>query len=361
MLKPKISLLILFALSGVLCCSEGKVVSVAANGTDSVAILKPFLVTDSVKYDTDDPAIWIHPTDRSQSLILGTDKGGDSGDGSIYVFDLKGKEVKSKTVHNIKRPNNIDVAYGLKWGKDNVDIAVCTERNTNSLRVFSLPDMKVIDNGGIPVFENDTSRLPMGVALYTVAGDVYAIVSRKSGPSGAYLHQYRLTSDGVKVTAKFVRAFGNYSGRHEIEAVAVDNEAGYVYYSDEGAGVRKYYAHPDSTKEELAIFATSGFTDNHEGISIYKTDSLMGYIIVSDQQANQFQLFSREGDATNPHEHKLIGVLKASTIESDGNDVTSISLPQFPNGLFVAMSDDRTFQIYQWPEVIRFLKRPGLK
>lgn len=324
--------------------------------TDTVAALRPRVITDSVKYDTDDPAIWINPYDKSQSLIIGTDKGGDTGDGALYVFGLDGHEHKDKTVHGIKRPNNVDVAYSLTVGIEKKDIAVCTERNTNSIRVFSLPDMKPIDNGGIAVFEKDTARLPMGIALYTHGDNIYAIVSRKSGPSGSYLHEYLLDGRSGTVRGSLVRAFGEYSGKHEIEAVAVDNESGYVYYSDEGAGVRKYFAHPDSSNRQLAIFGTTGFADNHEGISIYKTDSVKGYIIVSDQQANQFQIFSREGTGNDPHDHRLVGILKASTIESDGNEVTHVSLPGYPEGFFIAMSDDKTFQIYSWVDVMNWLK-----
>lgn len=322
-----------------------------AQVTDS--IIKPVLVTDTVVYDTDDPAFWIHPTDPKQSLILGTDKGGDTGDGALFVFNLAGKIMPDKTIRNIKRPNNVDVAYGFILNGKKLDIAVCTERNTNSIRVISLPDMKFIDNGGIPVFEGDSLRAPMGLALYTAtSGDVYAIVSRKAGPSGEYLAQYQLQSDRQGfVSGKLLRKFGQYSGKNEIESIAVDNELGYVYYSDEGAGIRKYYAHPDSSRTELAFFGTTGFTDNHEGISIYKHQDGTGYIIVSDQQANQFRVFPREGTTTNKHDHPLVKVIRTSTNESDGSEVTSKALPGFPKGLFVAMSDNKTFQFYNWEDL----------
>lgn len=361
MLRLPTTFLLLIVTLLINSCGTKESTHIPHDERDSLKVLKPFLVTDSVRYDTDDPAIWINPATPGQSLILGTDKGGDTGDGAIYVFDLDGREIKNKTVHNVKRPNNIDVAYGLMLGNSKVDIAVCTERNTNSIRIFSLPDMKPIDDGGVPVFQKDTARLPMGIALYSNNDHIYAIVSRKTGPSGSYLHQYLLDGKSGKVTGKLVRVFGDYSGKHEIEAIAVDNETGYVYYSDEGAGVRKYYAHPDSTNTELALFATSGFTDNHEGISIYKLDSLKGYIIVSDQQANQFQVFTREGTSSNPHDHQLVGILKASTIESDGNEVTNVPMPEYPKGFFIAMSDDKTFQIYQWTDVIDFIKTTSAK
>ncbi len=317
--------------------------------------VKPVIISDPVTYDSDDPAIWINPTDSTQSLILGTDKGGDKGDGSLYVFDLKGKEVKAKTVRNIQRPNNVDVAYNLVLNGIKTDIAVCTERNTNSIRVFQLPDMRPVDNGGISVFENDTFRSPMGLALYTnpTDGKTYVIVGRKSGPTdGTYLWQYLLGDDGQgKVNAKLVRKFGQYSGKNEIESIAVDNELGYVYYSDEGVGVRKYFVHPDSTTRELSLFGSTGFADNHEGISIYKFRDGTGYILVSDQQANKFHIFPREGTNDSIHHHPCIKIISSSTVESDGNDVTGVSLPGFPHGLFVAMSENKTFQFYRWEDI----------
>jgi 3-phytase len=193
----------------------------------------------------------------------------------------------------------------------------------------------------------------MGVALYTTyTGDIYAIVSRKTGPSGSYLGQYLLGSNKKgNVTGKLVRKFGNFSGKNEIESIAVDNELGYVYCSDESTGIRKYYAHPDSSGHELAFFGTTGFTDNHEGISIYKFSNGTGYILISDQQANAFRVFPREGTSENKHDHPLLKVIATSTLESDGSEVTSIPLPGFPKGLFVAMSDDKTFQFYQWEEI----------
>mgnify|MGYP000494161084 FL=1 len=41
-----------------------------------------------------------------------------------------------------------------------------------------------------------------------------------------------------------------------------------------------------------------------------------------------------------------------STNESDGSEVTSAVLdPRFPSGLFVAMSDNRTFHYYSWDDI----------
>ncbi|MCC8409280.1 phytase [Mucilaginibacter sp. UR6-1] len=347
----KININSIFWLGGLVAIAScGNNNSKQAASTTADTVVKPLYVTEKVMYDTDDPAIWINPTDASKSLIVGTDK---DEIGALYVFDLKGKIIRDKVVKGLKRPNNVDIAYGLMLNGKPTDIAVVTERMTHKLRIFSLPDMKPVDNGGMPVFEGEDEaagfRDLMGIALYTnKAKQIYAIVGRKTGPTtGGYLWQYLLTDDGtghVKATLK--RKFGKYSGKKEIESIAADNEMGYIYYSDEQFGVRKYYAEPAKGDQELNLFAQTGFTEDHEGISIYKTGDTTGYILVSDQAAGQFKVFKREGN------NAFVKSIHVSTSNSDGSDVVSVPLnADFKHGLFVGMSDDKTFQLYRWEDL----------
>lgn len=324
---------------------------------DGVPAIEPVITTEPVQYDSDDPAIWLNEKDLSQSLIIGTDK---DENGALYVFDLQGRIFPEKVVKGLKRPNNVDVGYNLPLGEDTVDIAVTGERLNHKLRVFSVPDMKPIDDGGFPMFEGETGteyRDLMGIALYQRPTDnaTFVIMGRKNGPTdGTYLWQYRLEADSTgKLGVNLVRKFGKYSGTKEIEAIAVDHELGYVYYSDEHAGIRKYYADPEKGDEELALFGTEGFKDDREGISIYKNGNGKGFILVSDQQANRFRIFAREGLDNNPHQHELIKSVKVSTSESDGSEITHLNLNDtFSKGLFVAMSDNKTFQYYRVEDIL---------
>ena len=284
-------------------------------------------------HQTDDPAFWLNKRNPSESLIFGTVKMA-APDGAIAVYRLDGSRLM--TVPNVDRPNNIDVAYGFKIGNRKVDIAVATERNKNQLRVFEiLPGKGLKDLAALPVFNQ-----PMGIALYTRRSDkaLFAIVSRKSGPSGSYLFQYQIMADATgQVRAEKVREFGTFSGSKEIEAVAIDPEREHVYYSDEGAGVRMYHAnpaHPDAAKE-LALFATSGWKGDREGIAIYK-----GYIIATDQQHpnSEFHVFSRDN-------RKELGVFRLGADTTDGIDVS-------PHGLFIAMNDSRhNFLLAEWKSI----------
>ena len=310
--------------------------------------LKPTTITQPTPHDTDDPAIWINPKDVSKSIIIGTDK---DTDGGIYAYDLDGKIIKKSIV--LKRPNNVDIAYGILINGKKTDIAVTTERETNKLRIFTLPDLMPIDNGGIDVFTGEALRDPMGISLYTRKKDnaIYAIVGRKTGPDGTYLWQYLLSDNGKgALKGEVVRKFGSFSGKKEIEAIAVDNELGYIYYCDEQFGVKKYLADPEMKNDkEIALFGQKDFKADNEGIAIYKTSETKGYILISNQQANTFMVYAREGSDGNANNHKLLAEIPTATIECDGADVTNINLgPKYPNGMLVAMSNGMTFHYYEW-------------
>lgn len=320
--------------------------------------IAPQIISEKVPHDSDDPAIWIDRQDLSKSLILGNDK---EENGGIYAFDLNGKIIEDKTVQPVRRPNNIDIQHGVEMGDRTVDIAVFTERYTESLRIIDLPSMQYLDNGGIALFTGEDSveyRAPMGVALYrSEEGKTYAVVSRKNGPTdGTYLWEYELVARDSFFDGILVRKFGDFSGSGEIEAIAIDDELGYVYYSDEAAGIRKYHAHPDSPNTMLAIFGQHDFTEDREGIAIWRRSDGTGYIFVSDQQNFSFEIYTRSGSLGDPHDHQRLGEVFLSTIETDGCEVYPDSIsPGFPNGIFLAMSEGAVYHYYDLGKIEEYI------
>jgi 3-phytase len=351
--KNRLLFILLFG-AFITSCQNKQNSGMTENIVDSTGmVVKPTVVTQASENDTDDPAIWINKADPSQSLILGTDKGDLTG--GIYVYTLDGKIDSSRSIFNMKRPNNIDIEYGMNINGVPTDIAVCTERGRNMIRIFALPSMKPIDKGGIEVFVGEKERDPMGIGLYKdpKTGIVYAIVGRKSGPDSTYLWQYRLdASTNGSVSGSKVRAFGRFTGNAEIEAIVVDDALGHIYYSNEMVGIRQYYASPEKGNDELALFAKNGVREDHEGLSIYSTSATTGYILLSDQQANRLRIYSREGTKENPYDHKLLKIVNVAAMESDGSDITEVPLNDtFKHGLFIAMSTDKTFHFYRWEDI----------
>lgn len=307
---------------------------------NNLPVIEPKLRTEKTPNDTDDPAIWFNKTNPEESLVFGTDK--DELNGGVYAFDLKGKIINEKSLTGLSYPNNVDVSYGFKLNDfSSTDLIAFTEREKNQIRVFSVPDMKMLDEGGFKVFEDDSliqNRKPMGIAFYNNIEEdkTYIIVSRKEGPINNYLYQYQLISDSLGVKTKLIRKFGKFSGKKEIEAIAVDNELGYIYYSDEDHCIRKYYANPEKGNEELACFGADYFERDIEGIAIAKYNNT-GYLIVSNQQAHSFNVFDRNSN-------EFIKSINLGTIETDGCDVIAQSLGNtFSNGLFVSMTDSKEF------------------
>lgn len=305
--------------------------------------IAPDIITEKTKFDTDDPAIWINKKNPSQSIIFGTDK---HSDGAIYAFDLDGKIIEEKTIRGIKRPNNVDLRYDFMLNNSvKVDILAFTERGRKQIRIFSVPEMKPLDNGGFSVFEDEDNpdfKDPMGISLYTspVDGSLYAIVGRKNGPEDNYLYQYKIESGTSGVSLELVRKFGNFSGKKEIEAIAVDDESGFIYYSDERHCVRKYYAEPSKGDEELACFGGDKFSGDIEGIAIATYENGEGYIIVSNQKKGAFNIFSRNGN-------DFIKEINLGTSQTDGCEVVTAPLDnRFKNGLFVAMNNDKNFYFF---------------
>jgi len=305
--------------------------------------IAPDIITDYTLNDTDDPAIWVHPTEPEKSIVFGTDK---ETNGAIYAFNLEGKIIEDKTIRNIERPNNVDIEYGFQLNDSTVtDIIVFTEREKQQIRLFSVPEMIPLDGGGFPVFEDELAienRLPMGISLYKSPKDgvIYAIVGRKTGPKEGYLYQYAIQSDSLGVTSKFVRKFGSFSGVKEIEALAVDDKNGFVYVSDEGVCIKKYHAEPSMGTTELACFGGEYFLEDIEGIAIANYPNQNGYLIVSNQQKGEFNIFSTK-------DNSFVKALNLSTLETDGCEVVTAPLgTKFPNGLFVAMNDQKNFYFY---------------
>jgi myo-inositol-hexaphosphate 3-phosphohydrolase len=72
---------------------------------------------------------------------------------------------------------------------------------------------------------------------------------------------------------------------------------------------------------------------------------------VSDQQANRFHVFTRQSP------HTRVAILPVSTNQS-GSEVTNVAFGDlYPKGFFVAMSDNRTFQIYRWEQLEAMISR----
>lgn len=333
-----------------------------STATSTIAKLSPAVSTDQVASDPDDPAIWINKEDSAKSLILGTDKIEEKG--ALYVFGLDGKKITA--IEGLDRPNNVDVEYDFAFADHTIDIAVVTERKKKRLKIYTIDRATgaltdVTGNTDVSMGDVTEAGEPMGIGLYRhTNGTIYAIISPKSGPKTGYLGQFRLEANGDKIDAKLVRRFGEFGGldkdgNGEIEAITVDDEMGYVYYSDELKGIRKYSADPDSKPTELALFGTDQYKGDREGLAIFSTGPGEGFLLSSDQVKDGSRLFvySRSATSDSDAKNKLIRIIDTPADSTDGIEATSIALGnQFPMGFVVMMdSKNKRFVIFDWRQI----------
>ncbi|MEJ5170788.1 MAG: phytase [Fimbriimonadales bacterium] len=297
---------------------------------------------EPVKEDADDIAIWVHPTRPERSLLIGNDKTA-APTGGIYVYDLSGR-IRQRLL-GVDRPNNVDVEFGLRLQGRTVDIAVATERLQRRLRVYAI-DPRTLSlrdvSGNTGVFEGEQGErgAPMGIGLYRRPSDgaIFAFVSPKEGPTEGYLGVYRLVPNGPKVDCRPVARVGSFSGEGEIEAIAVDDELGHVYYADEGHSVRKIFADPEHPRfgEQLAEFGHRFYQGDREGLAVYSLPGGRGFLLSSNQIKGGSEVLVY--DRRSPH--ALLARLRLGADDTDGLDCTSKPLPGFPHGLLAVMNSE---------------------
>ncbi len=103
-----------------------------------------------------------------------------------------------------------------------------------------------------------------------------------------------------------------------------------LYVAEEDVGLWRYSAAADggSARTSVDTVANGHLTDDAEGVTIFYGPGQSGYLIVSSQGSNDYNVYQRDGD--NKFIGKFAIVLSPAgidgTSDTDGIDVTSTSL-----------------------------------
>jgi 3-phytase len=181
------------------------------------------------------------------------------------------------------------------------------------------------------------------------------------------IRQWRLFDNGEgRVAAEQVREFEVGS---QAEGCVADDRFGQLYVAEEDRGLWKYSAEPDGGEARTLIDSTDGdgrLTDDVEGVSLWQADDGSGYVVVSNQGADNYALYRRDGD------NALVGFVHVvanaaagidGASETDGLDVVSAPLGDaFPQGLLVvqdgrniAPEERQNFKYVSWADVVEAL------
>lgn len=346
----------------VLVLSQGGC-SIAKNGGAPSASARSVFATvetepvQSAHDAADDAAIWVHPTDPARSLIIGTDK-----KNGLEVYDLSGKRVQSLPDG---RMNNVDIRYGFPLGSgQKITIVAATNRTDRTLALYGVDDDGLFSNiadGKIATGMAD----PYGLCMYRNSDGEYFVFANE-GDSGIY-KQWQLEARGDKVGAREVREFRVGS---QAEGCAADDVTGHLYVAEEDVGLWRYSAAPSGgdARTQVDSVKHGHLTDDVEGVTIFYGPGDSGYVIVSSQGSNDYNVYRRDGDNTFIGKFAIVDAPGGidGTSDTDGIDVTSTPLgPAFPHGVFIAQDGNNTspaaaqnFKLVPWESIAKALELP---
>ena len=313
-------------------------------------LVKPTLETARTTQknpDADDIAFWVHPTDNTKSLIIGTQK-----KAGYSIYDVDGNTLLDVNPGNI-RFNNVDIIYGFDLNGTSTDIAIFTDRITNKFAIYKisetapyLTDLTDYNSEELFVKEDDGDSA-YGQAVYKslLTNKVYAYATQNGHSLAA---QFELKASGEKIAWTKIRTItlsADDDDKHA-EGMVVDQEYGKLYIDQEDVGIYTTDAEvtTDTILDENDLLLEVGdnqTAEDLEGITLYYKDSGEGYLIVSSQGNNTFAVFNRTAvDTENSYIDSFTIVADMNGIdavqETDSIDVTNIAIgTQFPNGAFI--------------------------
>jgi 3-phytase len=303
----------------------------------------------------DDPAIWIHPSNPDKSVIIGTDK-----KGGLATYDLTGKQLNYYQTGDM---NNCDLRTGFPLNGDTIDILAVSNRTMQSVSLFKISENGVLDSIHSRIIKSAMTDEVYGLCMYRSkkTGLFYVFVNGKSGE----VEQYELFAVDNKIDAKLVRSLKLGT---QTEGMVADDETGTVYVGEEVAGIWKFDAEPDGSTEGKLIPKSSEENLNIkydvEGLAIYPTDSVNGYLVASSQGNFSYAIFERQG------ENKYLGSFRITdgdfdgVEETDGLDITTVALPGFPEGMLVVQDGfnydgrkkkSQNYKYISWDEVEKLI------
>jgi len=300
----------------------------------------------------DDPAIWVHPRDPMKSLVIGTDK-----KLGLYVYDLEGRLLQTLADG---RMNNVDLRDGFSYRGRAQALVAASNRTDKSIALYLLdPATRRLDRVGDPVPTG--FKDPYGLCMYAApdGGGHYVIVN--NADDGLF-RQWRIRAEGERIVAELAREFlvGTQS-----EGCVADDEARRLYVAEEDGGFWRYGADPGDGDERFEIDRIDGPTGlkgDIEGVAIWHGQAGRGYLVLSNQGADNYAVYRREGDNAyvgtfNIVADPALGIDGVS--ETDGLEVASAALgPRFPDGLLVvqdgrnlAPAERQNFKYVSWEDI----------
>lgn len=349
--------------SFLICCSF----FVSSDPEDKIVyVIKPSAETPQVvtKGDAaDDPVIWLNNLSTSNSLIFGTDK--KSG---VYTYDLDAKKIGYTKLGNI---NNIDLRSVNLDEIGNYTFIFASNRTTSTLDLWIYED-KAMDalakSKNFNIEKNPSFKGSANMIVYGVCAGYdqeFGIVAFITEDEGSRVQMWSYSESGLSLLKTF-----NNANAVQSEGCVYDDENRTLLISEEqDRGILRAYkinSSLDFSNPTIIDSRSGNIDDDPEGVTIYKTSTNDGYILLSSQGDNSFNVYNR----TEPYNY--LGSFKighSGTIDNvndtDGIDVVSARLNnKYPKGLLVVQDGTndgkkivkrQNFKYVSFEEVIKAL------
>ena len=301
----------------------------------------------------DDPAIWVHPEHPGQSRVLGTNK-----KQGLLAYDLDGKLLQELAVGRL---NNVDVRPRFKLGRQTVDLAVASNRDRNSLSLFSIDRQtgELREAGEVPTPLKEI----YGMCLFQPAGgELYAIANGKDGT----ILQYRLSAPDGHVQGELVRQFKVDS---QPEGCVADDQRQRLFIGEEDVGVWAVDARADQPATLTSVIKVGAHLQaDVEGLALYQS-AQHDYLVISSQGNDSYLVLDAEPPFASRGAFR-VGLNAAAGIdgasETDGLEATAVNLGgPWSQGMLVVQDgrkrmpeQTQNFKFVPWRDVTRALKLP---
>ena len=312
----------------------------------------------------DDPAIWINNISTTNSLIFGTDK--KSG---VYTYDLNANKIGYTKLGNI---NNIDLRSVNLDDFGSYTFIFASNRTTSTLDLWiyedeamdALAKSKKFNIENNPSFKGSTNMIVYGVcAGYDQEFGVIAFITEDEG---SRVQMWSYNENGLLLLKTF-----NNANAAQSEGCVYDDENRTLLISEEqDRGILRAYkinSNLDFSNPVIIDSRSGNIDDDPEGVTIYKTSIYDGYILLSSQGDNSFNVYNRKepynylGSFKIGHSEKIDNVN-----DTDGIDVVSTRLnSKYPKGLLVVQDGTndgkkivkrQNFKYVSFEEVIKALE-----
>ncbi|MGH9039769.1 MAG: phytase [Acidimicrobiia bacterium] len=298
----------------------------------------------------DDSAIWVHPTDRTRSLVVGT----NHKEKTLDVYDLSGRRLQRIETGGT---NNLDSRSAFPLAGGAADLVGVAGGGTRAGRMtFFRIDPDTLEFANVTVGESIRVTSGYGFCMYRspVTGTFYAFGVNPGGR----VEQVELFDDGGLVNGRVVRTIevdpqplDPAGGNDALEACVADDGTGHLYVGEEGRGIWKYGAEPGdpaATADRQLVDGTEAegghIAPQVEGLTIVYGPAGTGFLVASSQGDFTFNVYRREA----PHEFlRKVQVADGPAADgcerTDGIDAVAADFgPAFPKGIFVCQDNTNT-------------------